>query len=112
MDVTRTALSGLNAADRRMGAAAANLANARTPGYAPVDVALTAQAAGGVRAETVVRNPASVPRATESDTQDMPNVSPEREMGDMLVARNDYEATARLLNVQKELDHALLDIQA
>ena len=113
MDVTSIALSGLNAAQQRLANSANNIANARTPNFTPTDVVQSPVNNGGVRADVVERSPASfgVPNG-RGDIENLPNVSLEQEVVESVTAAYDFKANLQVLKTQKELDKALLDIQA
>lgn len=110
MSVIATALSGVNAGQTRLATAANNIANATTPGYQMQDVVQTAQQGGGVRADVVERSPAS--RAFEETANASPDVSLEAQVVESKLASYDVQANLKVLKTQKELDKALLDIQA
>ena len=50
-NITSIGVSGLDAATKRLGAAASNIANASTPGYTPVQAVSQATADGGVQTD-------------------------------------------------------------
>lgn len=129
VDATKIALSGLNAASRRLGVSANNVANlsstTRTAAdgslvndpFKPQRVAQTSLPSGGVRTDVVqVSNPTatvfdpSSPVASEDGTLEIPNVSLEEEVVDQQLATYTFKANLKVLKVQKELDEALLDI--
>lgn len=112
MDITSIALSGLNAAEKRLANSANNIANASTPNFKATDAVQESVDGGGVRVDIVERDPATVTVPTEDGTQELPNVSLEQEVVTGLTATYDYQANAKLLKTQKELDKSLLDIQA
>jgi flagellar hook-associated protein FlgK len=112
MSVITTALSGINAAETRLSTAANNIANVTTPGFKPQDVAQTPLTGGGVRADVIERSPASVAFENTQGRQDLPNISLDEELVQANLASYDVQANIRVLKTQKELDKALLDIQA
>ena len=112
MDITNIAVSGMNAAEKRLANAANNIVNARTPDYQATDATARSLENGGVTVDIRERDPATVEVATENGTQNLPNVSLEQEAVNSVTASYDFQANAKLLKVQKELDKALLDIQA
>lgn len=98
MDVTSTALSGLNAAERRLANSATNIANANTPGFTATDVQQTPQETGGVRTDVVAR--------------EQSNVDVAEELVNAQNATYDFQANLQVMKKQRELDKSLLDIQA
>lgn len=130
--VTGIALSGLNAAEKRIGVSASNVANlsstARTAEdgslvndpYRPQRVEQSSLASGGVRADVVeVSNPTirvaaspDDPLAAADGTVEIPNVSLEEEVVNQVQATYDFKANLKVLETQKEMDEALLDISA
>jgi flagellar basal-body rod protein FlgC len=131
IDASKIALSGLHAAERRIGVSASNVANlsstVRTAEdgslvndpYRPQRVVQSSLSSGGVRADVVelsnptirVADPTS-PVADENGTVEIPNISLEEEVMNQIQASYDYKANLKVIKVQKELDKALLDINA
>lgn len=97
MNVTSTALSGLRAATQELRTAAANTANATTPGYKAEEVVRTAEPNGGVDTKVV---------KTDQD------VSLEEQIVNSDIATYNFQANLKILQKQKEMDKSLLDIQA
>ncbi len=112
-DITSIARSGLQATELRVNVSASNIVNANTPNYKPKDVDATANSDGSVSAKVVDRQPASI-TVTNGDgtTTEFPNVSVDQELVSSQVARYDFKAEAKLLEVQRDLNKRLLDIQA
>lgn len=129
-DVLSIALSGLNAASARANAAASNIAGADTTGalpgtggpapYAPVDVVQTSVQAGpapqGTRAQTVERQPSSVPSfepdapyADENGFVAAPNVDLGTEIVDLKQAAQAYEANAAVVRTESQMEKELFD---
>lgn len=104
MDVLSTALSGLNAASTRIANSANNIVNARTPDFKPADAVQRAADNGGVIVDIRQRTPDANGEVTP--------VSLEKEVANTVVAKNDFLANAKLIQIQKQLDKSLLDIQA
>lgn len=118
------ALSGLNSASQRVNAAAANIANAYTvgsveeggrPAYTPRDVVQIAQENGGVLAQTVARDPASVPAyepnspfANEQGLVATPNVDLATEIVSMKLAEIAYKASIATLKTSEDMAEELL----
>lgn len=92
------ALSGMNAAQTRMGVAGHNIANALTPGFRPQQVQQSTQAGGGVAASV-----ASAPRA---------GVSLAGELVGQMSAGYAFKANLRTLEVERAMLGTLLDIEA
>ena len=131
VDVSKIALSGLNAATQRLGVSASNVANlsstVRTAEdgslvndpYRPQRVVQSSQSSGGVRTDVVevsnptirVYDPAS-PVAAEDGTVELPNVSLEEEVMQQQLATYTFKANLKVLKTQQELDEALLDTKA
>lgn len=103
MDVLNTALSGLNAAERRIGNAAHNIANANTPNFKPTETVQRTAANGGVQVDVVERS------GTLNET---PFVSQDEQIVSMVAAKSDYEANLAVIKKNRGMDEALLDIQA
>ncbi len=114
-----TALSGLNAAETRLGVSANNIANATTPGYQAQTVRQTPVEGGGVRADVVnlsptaraLQNPDPVDAAAEEPVA-ASNVSVENELIETQLASYNFQANLKVLKTQNEMDKSLLDIQA
>lgn len=119
--VLSIALSGLQAAARRIGVSAGNVANATTsrPASAP-DGAFGARrvvaqsiGGGGVSTRVVAKSPATVVAPDlAGGLAVFPNVSLVEEAVEQSRALASYRANAAVIRVQQELDDALLDIEA
>jgi flagellar basal-body rod protein FlgC len=131
VDAAKIALTGLNAAERRIAVSANNIANSSSTvrtaedgslvndPFRPQRVEQSSLASGGVRTDVVeIANPTvrlpdpSSPVADENGTVEFPNVSLEEEVVNAQIASYDYKANLKVLKVQKELDRELLDITA
>jgi flagellar basal body rod protein FlgC len=111
MSVNSIALSGLDAAQKRLEKAAGNIANATTPGFKAKDVAQTTQADGSVKTDIVDRNPATITVADgQGGTQELPNSSPEEELLDAKLATYTFKANLRLLKTEDDLQDSAVDI--
>ncbi len=125
-DPVSIALSGLNAASLRAGAAAANIANARTSGaltpddgpsaYTPVDVVATSQGDAGTDARLAPRTPATYtaydPNASYANADGLvaiPNVDEATEIVNLKQAALAYKANAAVIRVTDDLQRELLD---
>ncbi|MEJ1157139.1 flagellar basal body rod protein FlgC [Prosthecomicrobium sp. N25] len=125
-----TAVSGMNAAARRLEVSASNVANARTTGtvpdangattaYRPQDVRQQAVAGGGVTT-TVTTRPNGVglaydPTSPDADARGMvgaPEVDYAGEAITQLTAKLDYEAALKVVKVADEMMKSTLDLTA
>lgn len=128
MNASGIALSGLNAARTQVGVSASNIANMRsvgvrdaadTQGFRPQRVSLQSDAAGGVQANVVPVDPASVPSfepqnpAADADgIVPRPNISLERELVDLKIAEHSFGSNLRVLQTEDAMMRSLLDIIA
>ncbi|MFC7409254.1 flagellar basal body protein [Hydrogenophaga atypica] len=96
--LSSTALSGLNAAQTRLGAAANNIANMNTPGFRRDEVSAVPQIGGGVSV--------SVQKA---ETQGADVV---RDVVDQKMAVLEFKANLRVLKTEREMTGSLLDTLA
>ena len=96
--LSSTALSGLNAAQTRLGAAANNIANMNTPGFRRDEVSAVPQTGGGVSV--------SVQKA---ETQGADVV---RDMVDQKMAVLEFKANLQVLKTEREMTGSLLDTLA
>lgn len=119
--VTGIAVSGLQAAGKRLENSANNLANQLTTSEAtgrafePQDIVQISEAAGGVRTEAVARNPATValPDAdSATGTVQAPNVNEAEELINQQIAASDFQANLASLKAQDKMEKSLLDIIA
>ncbi len=124
--VLSIALSGLQAATKRLGVSANNVANALTSrpttvGAPTPDGVFEAQqvtdqtvAGGGVRSLVRSRDPATITGpdpASATGSSAFPNVSLVEEAVNQKVALASYRANAAVIRTQQEIDDALLDIE-
>ena len=84
------AASGMHAAELRLQAAAANIANMDTPNYAPQRVEQSSRGDGGVDAKIVNEKAGS-------------SVDPAREFANVLSARLDFAANAMVVSVSAKM---------
>jgi flagellar basal-body rod protein FlgC len=128
--VFSTALSGLQAATRRIAAAANNVANLNDvtslspkPGdpaqFRPLLTVQTSLAAGGTAARFQNVTPASVPSfqpdspfANADGLVAVPNVDLATQMIDSLTASTSYKANAKVIEVAQQMQDQLLKIKA
>lgn len=123
-------LSGMRAAETRLDATASNIANASStgqvpgpgatrPAFAPVRVELSEAAGGGVSARPVrdtsgyslLSDPSS-PDANASGLVASPNVDLVSEAVDLITAKVQYEASARIIRTAEDLQKTALDTLA
>jgi flagellar basal-body rod protein FlgC len=137
-----TAVSGMQAAERRVDAAAANIVNAldsvphrkepvkpvgntsASPAkddglYRPVDVWQSTVEGGGTRAQVVERNPGRVtqyqPDAPWADAEglvDMPRIDLATEMVDTILAQRAYEAAIKAVQARDEMLGTAIDARS
>lgn len=131
MDALNIAVSGLNAAQTRLGNSANNVANLQSTSslvngkkveraYQPTDVNLRSiEPTGGVETSLRTRDPATVPvydpenpAADENGITQYPNVNLEEEIVQQQIASYDFKANAKVIQTQDELFKSLLDIKA
>ena len=125
--IASIAISGLQAAAKRVAVSADNVANARTARpvevegetpegvFEPQEVVQTALEHGGVRADVRAVNPATLVVAdadSPTGTAAFPNVDLATEIVNQRLAVQDYKAAIRLLEVEDEMFDALLDIKS
>ncbi len=125
--VLSIAVSGLQAATRRLGVSANNIANAFTSrptqadGGTPDGVfraqELVSRSApgGGVATDVRDKSPATVTGPDPSSptgTAVFPNVDLAEEAVNQIIAVNSYRANAAVIRTQQKLDEALFDIKA
>jgi flagellar hook protein FlgE len=97
------AVSGMQAENLQFAAAADNIANADTPGYATERINLQPLPGGGV--ETAAEGiPPADPSVSNGDLG--------QQMADMMTSSSLYTADAKVVSVESEMDHALFDMLA
>lgn len=111
--------SGLRAASKRFAASASNTVNAASESYTPGRVVQTSPAGGGVKAEAVPVSPATVPvyapQSPAADADGMvqrPNVEPESEAVEQMLAQRAFEANLRMVQTADDMTRTVLDILA
>ena len=124
-----SALSGLDAASRRIEVAAQNIANQDTTStkvdgvttskpYLPQDIVQVSEAGGGVKAyQRTAANPTVKrynPEATTPDNEavEVPNVDDATQLANQQAAAYDYKANLKSIKVASSLEKSLLDIVA
>lgn len=128
MDIFSTPLSGLKAQEMRLNASANNTANAQSTTqiiqgqtvnqpYTPLRVVQQSLVSGGTVAQlaTAGREPLKIyapddPQADEEGLVATPDVRPEDEAVNRILAKNAFSANVRVLQVAKETTDLLLDI--
>lgn len=112
MDAINSALSGLSAAEKRLQAAAQNIANQLSENYKAQKIEQTAIESGGVKVEAVEKDPATITTVdSEGNPVELPNVSLEEEVVQQIVATYTYKANLRVLQTAQDLQEALLNIE-
>ena len=101
------ALSGMNAAAAQMTMAASNVANMDSRGYKAGRVNLAADAGGGVRVDSVTRDPS--PGVTDDQGQEGSNVDPAEEVVEMALAKFSYAANAKVVRTVDDMMGTILD---
>jgi flagellar basal-body rod protein FlgC len=132
--ISTIALSGMNAAARRLEVSASNVANVRTSGalpadgtlrsgtpqaYAPLQVVQTESATGGTQTSVTSVTPSAVmvadpsaPFANQDGMVAAPNVDLAQEMISQLVARYSFAANAKVLAAGDRMTKTLIDTMA
>jgi flagellar basal-body rod protein FlgC len=133
--ISTIALSGMNAAVRRLEVSASNVANIRSTGalpgadgtvpagapkaYAPLELVQTASAGGGTQTSVTTAKPSTVavsdpqvPFADENGFVAAPNVDLGQEMISQLIAKYSFAANAHVMKADDEMSKTLLDMRA
>lgn len=133
--ISTIALSGMNAASRRLEVSASNVANVLSTGalpdangtvpagaptaYAPLELVQTESAGGGTQTTVKTAKPAttaisdpSAPFANQSGLVAAPNVDLAQEMISQLVAKYSFAANARVLKADDDMAKTLIDMRA
>ena len=133
--ISTIALSGMNAAARRLEVSASNVANLGSTGalpdangavpagspqaYAPLDLVQTASAGGGTQTSITTAKPAyvatsapSAPFANQDGLVAAPNVDLGQQMIGMLVAKYSFAANATVMKAGDQMSKTLLDVTA
>jgi flagellar basal-body rod protein FlgC len=133
--ISTIALSGMNAAARRLDVSASNVANVMTTGalpaadgtvpagapqaYAPLQVVQTASADGGTQTTVTTVQPPSVatsdpqaPFANQDGLVAAPNVDISKEMVDQMIASYTFAANAKVMKAADRMTQTLLDTTA
>ena len=133
--ISTIALSGMNAATRRLEVSASNVANVESTGtlpaaggtvpagaqqaYAPLRVVQTTNADGGTQTAVTTVNPAYVamsdpqaPFANQNGLVAAPNVDLSQEMVNQMLASYSFAADARVLKADDRMNQTLIDTLA
>jgi flagellar basal-body rod protein FlgC len=133
--ISTIALSGMNAATRRLEVSASNVANAQDtgalpgvdgtlpagapPAYAPLELVQMASAGGGTQTTVTARRPATVaisdPQSLFANANGLvaaPNVDLGAEMIGQLIASYSFAANATVLKADDRMTRTLLNITA
>ena len=133
--ISTIALSGMNAAARRLEVSASNVANVMSTGalpnadgtvpvgapraYAPIVLVQTASAGGGTQTTVVTVAPSTIavsdpqaPFANQDGLVAAPNIDITQEMVGQMMASYSFAANAAAMTVDDRMTKALLDITA
>ena len=94
MSVYGISVSGLLAQGSKVSGIARNIANINTPNNIPVDIVSISQENGGVTTAEI----------------SAPNAGLEDQLIGLITAKTAYQADAKLIKIQSEMDKDLLDI--
>jgi flagellar basal-body rod protein FlgC len=134
-NISTIALSGMNAASRRLEVSASNVANLMSTGalpnadgtlpsgapkaYAPLELVQTASAGGGTQTSVTTAKPSyvatsdpSAPFANQDGLVAAPNVDLAQEMISQLVAKYSFAANAHVMKADDEMAKTLIDMRA
>jgi flagellar basal-body rod protein FlgC len=133
--ISTIALSGMNAAARRLEVSASNVANVQSTGalpnadgtvpagapraYAPLELVQTASAGGGTQTTVTTVTPSTTavsdpqaPFANQDGLVAAPNVDLAQEMIGQLIASYTFTANATVMKADNRMTRTLLDITA
>jgi flagellar basal-body rod protein FlgC len=134
-NISTIALSGMNAATRRLDVSASNVANVMTTGalpdadgtvpagapqaYDPLEVVQTASAGGGVQTSVTTAKPSTIavsdpqaPFANQNGLVAAPNVDLAQELVGQMLASYSFAANATVMKADNRMTETLLDITA
>jgi flagellar basal-body rod protein FlgC len=132
-NISTIALSGMNAATRRLDVSASNVANVMTTGalpdadgtvpagapqaYDPLEVVQTASAGGGVQTSVTAAKPSTIavsdpqaPFANQNGLVAAPNVDLAQELVGQMLASYSFAANAHVMKADNRMTETLLDI--
>ena len=109
-----SALSALNAAGKKLGNSAHNIANSNTEGFKASRVVLSEESGGGVTARINTVEAAQLPPETpySSGIIEHSNVDIGTEMVEQITASHLYKANIKTLQTADEMQKTLLNIKA
>ena len=111
-----SALSGLTAIQKKIGATANNVANVNTDGYKKTRVTLHEQEPQGIEAVTQqIQTPGPMvyeQTAAEEALVEKSNVELGEELPSMMLSRRFFQANLKTMQVQDEMLGSLLDIKS
>jgi len=129
--ISTIALSGMNAAARRLQVSASNVANVASTGalanaggtapttYAPLELVQTASAGGGTQTTVTAATPSTIaafdPQAPFADSNGLvaaPNIDLSQEMIGQMIASYSFDANATVMTADDRMTKTLLDITA
>jgi flagellar basal-body rod protein FlgC len=134
-NISTIALSGMNAASRRIEVSASNVANVMSTGalpnadgsvpagaptaYAPLEVVQTASADGGTQTTVTTVTPSTTavsdpqaPFANQDGLVAAPNVDLSQELVNQMMASYSFAANAKVMAADNRMTKTLLDIKA
>jgi flagellar basal-body rod protein FlgC len=132
-NISTIALSGMNAATRRLDVSASNVANVMTTGalpdadgtvpagapqaYDPLELVQTASAGGGVQTSVTTAKPSTIavsdpqaPFANQNGLVAAPNVDLAQELVGQMLASYSFAANATVMKADNRMTETLLDI--
>lgn len=126
MNTIQIALSGMNAATKRVEASASNIANMTSGGalkpadgpapYHPLTVTQSAMENGGVKSNTIMSprafTPSYAPDSPFADTNGligMPAIDPAEEIVTMHMAKHSYQANIQAIKTAASMQDSLLE---
>ena len=133
--ISTIALSGMNAAARRLEVSASNVANVMSTGalpnadgslpagapqaYAPLELAQTASAGGGTQTTVTTAKPSTItvydPQASFANQDGLvaaPNVDLSQELVGQMIASYSFAANAKVMKADDNMTKSLLNIMA
>ena len=133
--ISTIALSGMNAATRRVEVSASNIANVMSTGalpnadgtvpagapraYAPLEVVQTESAGGGTQTTVTTAKPSTTavsdpqaPFANQNGLVAAPNVDLAQELVGQMIASYSFAANAAVMKADAQMNKALLNIMA
>lgn len=109
-----SALSALNAAGKKLGNSAHNVANNNTDGFKASRVLLSEESSGGVTAKVNTVSASQTPQQQPygAETIEFSNVDMGKEMVEMITASHLYKSNLKTLETAGEMQKTLLDLKA